>query len=178
MKRITKEMSILEILSSSPKARSILREGGIKFVGKKASPLESLELVAKANGLDEKQTEGLVLKLNESLKKGSTSGIKISLSEAAAQELRNLLSKKPGKKGFRLRLVSIGCSVYSYDLDFATKAVESEATCKAGNLTFFIEKKHRDFLNGLRIEYDSEAGGFVFDNPNMKKSESNIPVLQ
>ncbi len=174
--KITKSMSILEILSSGPRARSILREGGIRFVGKKASPLESLEFVAKANGLGERQIEGLVVKLNESLKKGKPS-IKISLTEKAAEELKSLLSKRPGKNGFRLRLVSIGCAMYSYDLDFATKALEGEAVIKSGELAFFVEKRHADFLSGLRIGYDPEAGGFVFENPNIKKSASDIPVL-
>lgn len=172
MTAITKEMTILEILSSNPQARAILKDGGIKFIGRSASPHESLEHVAKANGLADTQIEGLVSNLNRSAS-GKSGSMSISLSGDAAEELKNLLSKRAGKKGLRLRLVSAGCAVYTYDLDFASKALEDEFPCRAGGLVFFVEKRHRDLLNGLRIAYDRDAKGFVFENPNVREQAQN-----
>ena len=57
-------MSIVRIISENPLARYILLNNGIKFVGKGLSPLESLEKVAKGNGLAEIEIEKIITELN------------------------------------------------------------------------------------------------------------------
>ena len=172
MRKITKDTTVMEALSIHPAARALLKESGIRFIGRDANPMESLERVAKANGLSENQLATLVAKLNST--PSHSRGVSISLTENAAEELKALLRKKPGKKAMRLRLVSIGCAMYSYDMDFATKRMDSEAACSAKGITFFVEKRRLDFLNGLLIDYDPSNQGFVFHNPNMRQEKPDV----
>ena len=165
-KKITSDMSIVHIISTSPLARNILLNNGIKFVGRGLSPLESLEKVAKGNGLSDKEIGKIIDELNTPAKRETKKIIEVS--QTADEKLKELIKSKPGKKGIRLRLVSDGCSTYVYDMDFATKRVENEAVVKAGGVTFFVDPKTIDFIKGTTIDYSTKEGGFIFQNPNVK----------
>lgn len=166
-KKITKDITIVKIISGNPLARGILLEHGIKFVGKGLSPLESLEKVAKGNGLDDKQIENILNELNKGHPKTSNKDV-IQISSAAGTKLKELISAKK-KKGIRLRLVSDGCATYVYDMDFGTKRIEGEIEVKTNGVVFYIDQKNMDFLRGTKIDYNTKEEGFVFDNPNVKK---------
>lgn len=164
-KKISKDMSVAKIISSSPKARSVMSEHGIKFIGKDLSPLESLEKVAKGNGLNSSDIDKMLAEINKQPEQASKNVIE--LTDSASVQLRDLIKAKQ-KKGIRLRLVSDGCSTYVYDMDFGTKRVGDEIETKANGIRFFIEKKSVDFINGTKIDYDNIKEGFVFANPNVK----------
>ncbi len=73
------------------------------------------------------------------------------------------------------QLVSTGCSIYTYDLDFGTQPnPETEVACDSEGVTFYVEKKRLAFLQGLKIDFLPEKGGFMFDNPNVKDT---LPIL-
>lgn len=173
--KATKEMSIVHIISASPLARPVLLKHGIKFIGKGLSPLESLEKVAKGNGLSDSDIEKILGEINSAsgMTPSASVGLEkkgevIELTESAAEKLKQIVRLK-GKKGIRLRLVSDGCSTYVYDMDFATKRIGNEIEVKTGNVKFFVEQKTVDFIKGTMIDYNAEKEGFVFDNPNVKK---------
>ena len=166
-KKITKDISIVDIISQNPMARGVLLENGIKFVGQGLSPLESLEKVAKGNGLDNKQIENILKELNKEQPKTSNKDV-IQISSAAGTKLKEMIKSK-NKKGIRLRLVSDGCATYVYDMDFGTRRIEGEIELKANGVTFYIDPKSADFIRGTKIDYDTKEEGFVFDNPNVKK---------
>ena len=167
-KKITKDMTIVKIISENPLARGILLEHGIKFVGKGLSPLESLEKVAKGNGLSDSNINEILKELNKPLKNIKRDGDILNLTDTAREKLKQIIKSKH-KKGIRLRLVSDGCATYVYDMDFGTKKIENEIEFKTGGVIFYIDPKSVDFLNGTRIDYNSGEEGFVFDNPNVKK---------
>src|SRR3989338_7124503 len=116
-KKITKDISIVDIISQNPMARGVLLENGIKFVGQGLSPLESLEKVAKGNGLDNKQIENILKELNKEQPKTSNKDV-IQISSAAGTKLKEMIKSK-NKKGIRLRVVRDGCAPYVYDMDRA-----------------------------------------------------------
>lgn len=165
-KRATKEMTVVQVLSESPLARGILLKYGIKFIGQSLSPLESLEKVAKGNGLGDKDVEKMLEELNREQPKRS--GNIIELTETAGARLREMI-KNRGKKGIRFRLVSDGCSSYIYDMDFGTRRVGDEIEFKTNGVTFYVEPKSANFIRGTKIDYNAKEEGFVFENPNVKR---------
>jgi len=167
---ISKETSIVKLLSSYPLAREILKRNGIEFIGKNLSPLESLDVVGKGNSLSEKQIESILQEIREGMKRAEKelySGALLTLTTAAAEELSTILKKKQGKKGFRLKLASDGCGLFSYDLDFATKKLGGEVACKTAGLIFYLEKKTLGMIKGISIDFTGE--GFLFKNPNVRE---------
>ena len=166
-KKITEDMTIVKIISENPLARGVLLNNGIKFVGKGLSPLESLEKVAKGNGLTDKDINNILKELNREQPKHADRNI-LEVTDIASQKLK-LLIKSKHKKGIRLRLVSDGCATYVYDMDFGTKRVEGEVEFKTNGVIFYIEPKTVDFIRGTKIGFDTAENGFVFDNPNVKK---------
>ena len=166
--RVTKDMSIVSILSRYPLAREVFKKHGIQFIGKQLSPLESLEVVAKGNNLSDQAVQEILRDIRDGLEKQQSelfSGELLILRKETADYLRTLLSSKKGKKGFRLRLASDGCGLYSYDLDFATKQLSGELSFHAQGITFYIEKKTLGLIKGTTLEF--RDGGIYFDNPNV-----------
>lgn len=165
--QVTKEMSIVRILSLYPLAREVIKRNGIEFIGKGLSPFESLDVVGRGNGLSEERIESVVQELNKGIEektKALFEGELIRLTEPAAVYLNRLLGQR-GKRGIRLRLASDGCGLYSYDMDFATKKLSDELEFKASGVTLFLEKKTIGLLKGTTIDYQE---GFLFKNPNVK----------
>ena len=168
--KITKEMSVVSILSQSPLAKNEIQKAGIKFIGKELSPLEPLEKVARGNGLSDAQIDALGKTINDTQvasNKTLLSGELLKVTPEAAQALLEHLKAKPGKNSFRLRLASEGCGLSTYDLDFATKQVEGEVMCKAQGLTFYLDKKTLPLLKGTEIQLRGDA--IYFNNPNVKE---------
>ena len=98
----------------------------------------------------------------------------ITLSPAAAQEVRRLMEKeqKPNM-GLRIGVKGGGCSGMTYVL-----AIE-EATPKPYDTVFeqdglkvLVDAKSQLYLDGTTIDYKSAlmGGGFEFNNPLAKKS--------
>ncbi len=167
-KKITNDMSIVNIVSESPLARGILLNHGIKFVGKGLSPLESLEKVARGNGLTDTEIEKILAELNKEQQKRDDNDI-LNITNMASEKLRHMI-KARHKKGIRLRLVSDGCASYVYDMDFGTKKIEGEAEFRTNGVTFYIEPKSVDFIKGTIIDYSEREDGFIFENPNVKQN--------
>jgi len=171
--KVTREMSIVKILSLFPLAREVFKRNGIEFIGKNLSPLESLEKVAKGNNLSDQQIQNIVKEINQGIEekgKALFEGELLKVTPLASEKLKEILESKKGKKGIRLRLVSDGCALYSYEMDFGTKKMEGEILFKTSGMKFFIEKKTIGFIKGTEIDFISD--GFFFKNPNVKDSVS------
>jgi len=164
-KKVSKDMSVSNIISAYPHAREIMSAHGIKFIGKDLSPLESLEKVSKGNGLQDKDISDIVSEIS-AYKESKI--VKIDVTPDAAEKLKNVLKEK-NKKAVRLRLYSDGCAMYTYDIDFLNVKPSNDVEIKLNGVRFFIEKKSIDFLNGTKMRYDTSEDAFVFDNPNVKK---------
>lgn len=163
---VTRETTVTQLLALHPEARALLRSAGISFIGRSASPLESIERVAKANGLDSAAIDALVSAINDAAaaQRGAAPPA-IHLTPSAAAELRRLLAARPGKRV--LLRIATDCGLYTYDLDFTAVATDNDVPCEASGVPFLVEKKMLVFLNGLTIDY---RGGFVFENPNARSA--------
>ena len=168
--KITKDMTVAEIIRMFPSAAISFRKHGIEFIGKDLSPLESLEKVAYGNGLTEDKLEHMVNEINEEMNKKPVEEISenfIILTNSAVHEFNRSLEQKTDKEGIRLRLVSSGCALYVYDMEFASRRFGTEIEFQTNNIKFFVEKKTIPMIDGVKIDY-IENKGFVFDNPHVK----------
>lgn len=62
-------MTIKEVLDKYPEAAQILFEAGIHCVGCHMAAMETLEQGLKAHGLDQKQVDEVISKMNDLVKK-------------------------------------------------------------------------------------------------------------
>lgn len=169
--QVTKEMSVVKILSAYPLAREVFKRHGIEFIGKKLSPLEPLDVVARGNNCSDQTIQDMVTEINTGIKKAQDelfSGDLLHVTPEAAAYLVDLL-KQRDREAFHLRLASDGCGLYSYDLDFATMQHQDEVAFTTQGLTFYIEKKTLGLLKGTHIEF--QDGGLFFNNPNVRQPE-------
>jgi iron-sulfur cluster assembly accessory protein len=99
----------------------------------------------------------------------------ISLTDAAVDRVKYLLSSKPGAVGVRVGVRTRGCNGLSYTLDY----LNAEEPLKPGEdvvetrgVKVAIEPKAVLHLIGTTMDYVEDAlkAEFVFNNPNAKGS--------
>jgi len=64
-KKITKDMTIGEVISSNPKAADILTKAGFGCVTCPMAAMETLEQGAVSHGMDKKELDALLKELNK-----------------------------------------------------------------------------------------------------------------
>ncbi|MBI4895212.1 MAG: iron-sulfur cluster assembly accessory protein [Candidatus Aenigmarchaeota archaeon] len=180
-KKITKDMTVAEIVRMFPRSVISFRKFGIEFIGRDISPLESLEKVSYGNKLTEEALEKMIEEINEEMNKKPVEDISenfIKLTDKAADEFTEQLKKKKDKKGIRLRLVSSGCALYVYDMEYANKRYGDEIEFDTKGIKFFVQKKTIPLIDGVTIDYLYGKRGFKFNNPHVKEDvEERFKVL-
>ena len=165
MPEVSRSFMLSQVFAACSDAQSIMKKHGIKEVG---SPLESLEDVARRNGLDSKKIDLIVDEINRIIDKGTDySKIRINITDSAAEILKGELSRRK-KKYISLRLVS-DTGIYTYDMDFSNKKSGKEIEIESNGIALLLDKKTSGLMNNLTIDFDSVRGGFVFNNPNFRK---------
>lgn len=180
-KKVIKEMTVAEIIRTFPQAAVSFRKFGIEFIGKDLSPLESLEKVSYGNGLTEEALRKMIDEINDEMNRKPVEDVSetfINLTDKAAEEFREQLAKKKDKKGIRLRLVSSGCVLYVYDMEYANKRYGDEIEFETKGIRFFVQKKTIPLIDGVTIDYLYGKRGFKFNNPHVKEDiEDRFKVL-
>jgi len=100
---------------------------------------------------------------------------KISLSERAAQKIRELLEKEgvsPDHGGLRVGVQGGGCSGLSYAMRLDTQARDRDKVFEEHGARLFVDLKSFLYLNGTTLEYEETLmrQGFVFQNPNAARN--------
>lgn len=102
--------------------------------------------------------------------------IPVNISARAKEEIKHTLSNKniPDTYGLRIGVKGGGCAGVSYILGFDTQK-EDDAVYNIDHIPVYIAKKNVMFLFGMEIDFyeGNEARGFVFINPDEKKSLNN-----
>lgn len=96
----------------------------------------------------------------------------INLSQKAKEELARLLKIEANNPdGVRLSLLAGGCSGLSYNLEFG-KIKENDLIADHGGIKIFVDPKSALYLYGVTLDFQGglTGKGFIFDNPNAKKS--------
>jgi iron-sulfur cluster assembly protein len=95
----------------------------------------------------------------------------ISVSEAAADEIKKLLPAESGKTGLRLEVKGGGCSGMSYGLSFDNQQ-ENDLTIETLGVKVFVDPKSAIYLKGTLLDFHGglEGRGFAIKNPQAKGS--------
>lgn len=96
--------------------------------------------------------------------------LKITLTEAAAEKVKQSLAKRGKGRGIRVGIKTTGCSGLAYTLEYVDKIELDELYWIGGGLDFMVCATRKDFayLGGLTIDYVRKGlnEGFEFINPN------------
>jgi iron-sulfur cluster assembly protein len=96
----------------------------------------------------------------------------ISVTERAAARIKELIhSENREGQGLRVKVVGGGCSGLQYKVDFDAPKSTDKVFEKDG-AKVLVDMKSLLYLSGTELDYKDELmqSGFVFQNPNVKKS--------
>jgi iron-sulfur cluster assembly protein len=98
-------------------------------------------------------------------------GGNFTMTDPAAAKIRELLAGTKEGSGLRIKVVEGGCSGLEYRLDIDTPEAGDEVFEKDG-ANVLVDPKSILHLTGMELNYKSELmqSGFVFNNPNVKKT--------
>jgi len=97
----------------------------------------------------------------------------IEISDKAVGEVRRMMDKENiGAAGLRVGVKGGGCSGLSYNLTFESQSRTGDKVFEREGEKLFCDLKSYIYLNGTVLDFDSGlmGKGFVFMNPNAKKS--------
>ncbi len=94
----------------------------------------------------------------------------MSLTDTAADRLRQLYDKGEQGKLLRIGVSTKGCSGLSYDMSWTDAAAPTDEVVKDKGLTVLVDRKASLFLIGTVMDYEVKKlqSGFTFVNPNEK----------
>ncbi len=97
----------------------------------------------------------------------------VRLSENAVKQIKQVQAND-NKAGFALRVAVTGggCSGMSYKLDFVPEGTEKDKTFEQDGVRVVVDPKSLLYVSGLELDFEGglNGKGFVFHNPNAKKS--------
>ncbi|SET60398.1 HesB/IscA family protein [Oceanicella actignis] len=97
----------------------------------------------------------------------------VTLTEAAAREVRRLIEESDGRVfGLRIGVRKGGCAGMEYTMDYAEEAGPHDAVVEQDGARVLIAPTAQMFLFGTEIDYKSSLleSGFVFNNPNVTEA--------
>ena len=97
------------------------------------------------------------------------------MTEKAIARIRSAMAKEnisPAEGGLRLGVQGGGCSGLSYNIRFDTQPRERDRVFQFDDVRVFVDPKSFIYLHGMVLDYEETLmhQGFVFQNPNAKKS--------
>jgi iron-sulfur cluster assembly protein len=98
----------------------------------------------------------------------------IQVTATAVEKIRKLFAQHGVQEegGLRLGVQGGGCSGYSYLFRVEPKQRSKDNVYEFDGVRIFIDPKSLVYLDGVTLDYRESLihSGFVFDNPNAKKS--------
>ena len=98
----------------------------------------------------------------------------ITLTQKAAEKIKKVFAeqKMPDGACLRVGVKGGGCSGFSYTLDVADRPAEDDQVFDTHGVRVVCDPKSSLFLDGTEVDYNDDIlkGGFVFNNPNAKRS--------
>lgn len=96
----------------------------------------------------------------------------ITLTELAANKVKEHLTKRGKGLGIRIGVKTTGCSGLAYILEFVDKdiSINDHTIHQSNDITVWIDNKSAPYLNGLQMDWIKKGlnEGFEFINPNEK----------
>jgi len=96
----------------------------------------------------------------------------IYVTPKASEMIRDAQAKERASGGVRLGVLGGGCSGLSYQFKFDAKQRPTDHVFEFEDVKVFVDPKSILFLDGMTLDWKDSIiqSGFVFENPNAKKS--------
>ena len=94
----------------------------------------------------------------------------VTLTERAANHVRNFLAKRGKGEGLRLGVKTSGCSGMAYVLEFVDAIAPEDQVFEQHGVKVIVDAKSMLYLDGTELDFVREGlnEGFKFNNPNVK----------
>ena len=96
----------------------------------------------------------------------------ITLTQAAADQVRKFLQGRGRGVGVRLGVRTSGCSGMAYVLEFADEVEDGDRVFEDHGVKVVVDPKSLLHLDGTELDYTKEGlnEGFRFNNPNVRNT--------
>jgi iron-sulfur cluster assembly protein len=94
----------------------------------------------------------------------------ISLTPAAADRVRNFLTRRGHGVGLRLGVKKTGCSGFAYVVNYADDVHASDVVFEQQGVKVIVDKDSLGFIDGTEVDFVKQGlnEAFRFRNPNVK----------
>ena len=94
----------------------------------------------------------------------------ISLSESAAERVRDRLASRGHGIGLRVGVKPAGCSGFRYVVDYADEARADDLVFESRGVKVFVDGASLSAIAGMRIDFVRQGlnESFRFENPNAR----------
>ena len=96
----------------------------------------------------------------------------LTLTEAAARQVRTQLAKRGKGIGLRVGVKNVGCSGFAYTFEIADDVRDGERVFEEHGARLLVDAKSLAFVDGACLDFvtDGLKQSFKFDNPNVESS--------
>src|SRR3954462_2978263 len=96
----------------------------------------------------------------------------IEVTPKAVDKIRKTFAREGVTGGLRLGVLGGGCSGLSYQFKFDAKPRTNDNVFEYDGVHIYVDPKSLLYLRGMTLDYKESLmqSGFVFENPNAKKS--------
>jgi len=93
----------------------------------------------------------------------------ISLTESAAERVRNYLENRGTGIGLRLGVTQTGCSGYSYVINYADEVESTDVIFEDKGVKIVIDPEALELIDGTEVDFVKNGlnEAFSFRNPNV-----------
>ena len=94
----------------------------------------------------------------------------ITLTDAAADRVKEFLQQRGKGLGLRLGVRTSGCSGMAYVLEFVDEIDEADVVFEDHGVKVIVDPKSLVYIDGTELDFAKEGlnEGFKFNNPNVK----------
>ncbi len=94
----------------------------------------------------------------------------ITLTDAAADRVKNYIASRAGGVGVRLGVRTSGCSGMAYVIEYADQVEDGDQVFEDKGVKMVVDAKSLAYLEGTELDFGKEGlnEGFKFSNPNEK----------
>jgi iron-sulfur cluster assembly protein len=94
----------------------------------------------------------------------------ISITQAAADRVKNFLAARGRGLGLRLGVKSTGCSGYAYVVNYADELADGDVVFETAGVKIIVDQKSLSYIDGTEVDFVKQGlnEAFRFRNPNVR----------
>ena len=94
----------------------------------------------------------------------------ISITQAAADRVKNFIQSRGHGLGLRLGVKSTGCSGYAYVVNYADELADGDVVFDTQGVKIIVDAKSLSYIDGTVVDFVKQGlnEAFRFRNPNVK----------